>query len=81
AERDERLEQMNRELLEANRIKSEFLAMMGHELKTPLHAIRGFSQLLLEEIDGPLTVKQREDIRAVLGSGDHLLELIDNILR
>ncbi len=81
AERDERLEQMNRELLEANRVKSEFLAMMGHELKTPLHAIRGFSQLLLEEIDGPLTAKQREDIQAVLGSGDHLLELIDNILR
>ena len=81
AERDERLERMNRKLLEANRVKSEFLAMMGHELKTPLHAIRGFSQLLLEEIDGPLTPKQREDIEAVLASGDHLLELIDNILR
>jgi signal transduction histidine kinase len=81
AERDERLERMNRKLLEANRVKSEFLAMMGHELKTPLHAVRGFSQLLLEEIDGPLTPKQREDIEAVLASGDHLLELIDNILR
>ncbi|MFQ6117323.1 MAG: sensor histidine kinase, partial [Candidatus Bipolaricaulia bacterium] len=81
AERDERLEQINKKLLEANRVKSEFLAMMGHELKTPLHAIRGFSQLLLEEIDGPLTPKQREDITAVLASGDHLLELIDNILR
>jgi len=81
AERDERLERINKKLLEANRVKSEFLAMMGHELKTPLHAIRGFSQLLLEEIDGPLTPKQREDIAAVLASGDHLLELIDNILR
>jgi len=81
AERDERLEQINKKLLEANRVKSEFLAMMGHELKTPLHSIRGFSQLLLEEIDGPLTPKQREDIAAVLASGDHLLELIDNILR
>jgi signal transduction histidine kinase len=74
AERDE-------QLMEANRVKSEFLAMMGHELKTPLHAIRGFSQLLLEGIDGPLTPKQREDIEAVLASGDHLLELIENILR
>jgi signal transduction histidine kinase len=66
AERDERLERMNRKLLEANRVKSEFLAMMGHELKTPLHSIRGFSQLLLEEIEGPLTSKQQEDIAAVL---------------
>ncbi|MGQ9477416.1 MAG: sensor histidine kinase [Candidatus Bipolaricaulia bacterium] len=74
AERDERLS-------EANRVKSEFLAMMGHELLTPLHAIRGFSQLLLEGIEGPLTAKQREDIEAVLSSGNHLLELIENILR
>lgn len=80
-ERNRRLEEMNRELARANKVKSEFLAMMGHELKTPLHAIRGFSQLLLEEIDGKLNAKQREDVAAILKSGDHLLELIDNILR
>jgi signal transduction histidine kinase len=74
AERDEKL-------LEANRVKSEFLAMMGHELKTPLHTIRGFSQFLLERIDGVLTPRQQEDIEAILASGNHLLELIDNILR
>ncbi len=74
AERDARLS-------EANRVKSEFLAIMGHELLTPLHAIRGFSQLLLEGIEGPLTAKQREDIEAILSSGNHLLELIENILR
>ena len=80
-ERNRRLEEMNRELARANKVKSEFLAMMGHELKTPLHAIRGFSQLLLEEIDGKLNEKQREDVAAILKSGNHLLELIDNILR
>ena len=74
AERDEKL-------LEANRLKSEFLAMMGHELKTPLHTIRGFAQFLLERIDGSLTPKQQEDIEAILASGNHLLELIENILR
>jgi signal transduction histidine kinase len=80
-ERDERLERINQQLRKANRVKSEFLAVMGHELKTPLHAIRGYSQLLLEEIDGPLTPAQREDIENILKSGDHLRALIDNILQ
>ncbi|HED03915.1 MAG TPA: HAMP domain-containing histidine kinase [Candidatus Fraserbacteria bacterium] len=81
AERDSRLEKINRELRQANRIKSEFLAVMGHELKTPLHAIRGYSQLLLEGVDGPLTAGQREDLASITASSDHLRELIDNILR
>lgn len=80
-ERNRRLEQINAELIKANRAKSDFLAMMSHELKTPLHAIRGYSQLLLEGVDGPLTQAQREDLENILKSGDHLLELIDNILR
>ncbi len=80
-ERNRRLEQINAELVKANRAKSDFLAMMSHELKTPLHAIRGYSQLLLEGVDGPLTQAQRDDIENILKSGDHLLELIDNILR
>jgi len=80
-ERNRRLEQMNADLVKANRAKSDFLAMMSHELKTPLHAIRGYSQLLLEGVDGPLTQAQREDLENILNAGDHLLELIDNILR
>ncbi len=81
SERNRRLEQMNADLVKANRAKSDFLAMMSHELKTPLHAIRGYSQLLLEGVDGPLTQAQREDVENILNAGDHLLELIDNILR
>lgn len=80
-ERNRRLEQINTELVKANRAKSDFLAMMSHELKTPLHTIRGYSQLLLEGVDGPITQAQREDLENILKSGDHLLELIDNILR
>lgn len=75
------LEQVNDKLTKANQVKSEFLAVMGHELKTPLHAIRGFSQLLLQGVDGPITDEQRHDLKAILSSGDHLLVLIDNILR
>jgi signal transduction histidine kinase len=80
-ERKRQLEEINAALVKANHAKSDFLAMMSHELKTPLHAIRGYSQLLLEELDGPLTQAQRDDLQNILNSGDHLLQLIDNILR
>ena len=80
-ERDERLERINEQLRRANRVKSEFLAVMGHELKTPLHAIRGYAQLLLEGIDGPLTPEQREDLENILRSSEHLRALIDNVLQ
>mgnify|MGYP006277468807 CR=1 FL=1 len=80
-ERDERLERVNEELRRANQVKSEFLAVMGHELKTPLHAIRGYAQLLKEGIDGPVTDAQREDLDNIVTSGDHLRALIDNILQ
>ncbi len=79
-ERDERLEQVNEELRRANQVKSEFLSVMGHELKTPLHAIRGYAQLLKEGIDGPVTDAQDEDLDNIVTSGDHLRALIDNIL-
>lgn len=80
-ERKHQLEEINAALVKANRAKSDFLAMMSHELKTPLHAIRGYSQLLLEGVDGSLTKAQREDLENILNAGDHLLQLIDNILR
>ncbi len=80
-ERKRQLEQINAQLVKANRAKSDFLAVMSHELKTPLHAILGYSQLLLEGVDGSLTQAQRDDLENILKSGNHLLELIDNILR
>lgn len=80
ARRNEELQRVNAELSTAYRAKSEFLAMIGHELKTPLHSVRGYCQLLLEGVDGPLTAEQRADIHAVLAAGNHLLSLIDNIL-
>lgn len=80
ARRNDELQRVNTELRSAYRAKSEFLAMIGHELKTPLHSVRGYCQLLLEGLDGPLTAEQRADIHAVLAAGNHLLSLIDNIL-
>ncbi len=65
---------------EASRAKSEFLANMSHELRTPLNAIIGFSEMLLRGVAGPLTGRQAEYVHDILESGDHLLNLINDIL-
>ncbi|MBA2683669.1 MAG: CHASE3 domain-containing protein, partial [Gemmatimonadaceae bacterium] len=65
---------------EANRAKSLFLTTMSHELRTPLNAIGGYVDLLALEIRGPLVEPQREDLRRIKKSGQHLLSLINDIL-
>jgi two-component system NtrC family sensor kinase len=60
--------------------KSQFLANMSHELRTPLNAIIGFSELLEQELPGPLTTDQREFVGFVLSGGRHLLTVINDIL-
>lgn len=66
---------------EANRAKSEFLANMSHELRTPLNAIIGFSDLIKEELYGPLGhEKYAEYAEDIHSSGNHLLNLIDDVL-
>lgn len=74
------LETANLGLLEANRMKSQFLANVSHELRTPLNSIIGFSELLQEQAFGPLNERQLQYVEYVHGSGGHLLQLINNIL-
>jgi len=80
AKRQEEIENKNRELKRANKLKSEFLANMSHELRTPLNSIIGFSDLLEKEIFGDLTKRQKEYVEDIRQSGEHLLELINDIL-
>ena len=64
----------------SSRAKSEFLTRMSHELRTPMNAIMGFSQLLELDRDHPLEPIQQSNVRHILKAGDHLLELINEIL-
>ncbi|MDB4939271.1 MAG: sensory box histidine kinase/response regulator [Labilithrix sp.] len=64
----------------ADRERAAFLAAVSHELRSPLNAILGFADILMEEVDGPLSPAAREEVEQIRGSGAHLLTLINDIL-
>jgi PAS domain S-box-containing protein len=64
----------------SNRLKSDFLALLSHEFRTPLQAIFGYTELLEREIHGPLTDSQRRDLQRIQQSQQLLLGLITTIL-
>ena len=80
AEANRQLEIRNREVERMSRLKSEFLASMSHELRTPLHTIIGFSDLLAEELKGPLNDAQKRFVQHIRTDSRHLLELISDTL-
>jgi PAS domain S-box-containing protein len=77
---NQQLEVRNREVERANQMKSQFLSSMSHELRTPMNAILGFSSLLREQNAGPLTEKQARYVEHIQRGGQHLLQLINDIL-
>jgi PAS domain S-box-containing protein len=74
------LELRNREVEQANQLKTEFLSNMSHELRSPLHTVIGFSELLAEETEGPLNEKQKRFISHIHKDSLHLLDLINDLL-
>lgn len=74
------LEQANMELLEADRLRSEFVANMSHELRTPLNSIIGFSGLLLKNRQQTLGGTDLNYAEKIHRNGKHLLSLINDIL-
>jgi len=83
AERDrftEALTQARDEAEEANKAKTRFLSAMSHELRTPLNSILGFAQLLENSQKNPLVEKQARHVGQIRRSGQHLLELINEVL-
>ncbi len=86
-ESQQALEQKNRDLevayqaaQESTRLKSEFLSTMSHELRTPLNAIIGYSELMIEGITGGLDDESRRMTTNIRDSGNHLLNLVNDIL-
>ncbi|MGE5396593.1 MAG: GAF domain-containing protein, partial [Chitinophagales bacterium] len=76
----EQLEQEKIKAEEANRLKSEFLANMSHELRTPLNSIIGYSQCVVDGLDGPVNLEQVKDLNRVISSAESLLHLINDVL-
>ena len=74
------IKKQNEKILEADKLKNEFLANISHELRTPLNAIIGFSEALSMKIFGPLNEKQEEYVTDIHVSGLHLLGMINEIL-
>ena len=79
-ERTKELERTNKELTNANELKGRFIANVSHELKTPLHSIIGFAEILLQKTFGDLTDKQQKYLTTIFTSGKHLFHLVNNIL-
>lgn len=74
------IKEQNEKILEADKIKNEFLANVSHELRTPLNSILGFSDILSAQLYGNLNSKQEEYINDIKVSATHLLGMINEIL-
>jgi len=74
------LRAVNVRLEHASRAKSEFLANMSHELRTPLNAILGFTEMILDELYGPVPSELKEPLADIQTNGAHLLRLINDVL-
>jgi signal transduction histidine kinase len=79
-QRTAQLQNANQALEKAIRARDTFLANMSHELRTPLTAILGMSEILEEQLRGPLNERQMHFIRNIYSSGEHLLQLINDVL-
>jgi len=74
------LEESNRQIQEANRLKSDFLARMSHDLRTPMNAIVGYTRILQRKAKDVLDQRQYGNLTNIRTSADHLLSLINDIL-
>jgi len=79
-ERNRQLEQRNADVERSSRLKTEFLSSVSHELRSPLHTIIGFADLLAEELEGPLNDRQKRFVTNIRDDSGHLLAIINDLL-
>jgi PAS domain S-box-containing protein len=78
---DEALEAARREAERANAAKTDFLAKVSHEVRTPLNAIIGFAEVMMEERFGPIgSERYKEYLKDIHTSGEHVLSLVNDLL-
>jgi len=80
AERTQALTVANEKLEEASKLKSQFLANVNHELRTPVSAIIGYARLVLRATEGQIPQLQRENLQDLLNNAERLLAQIDSLL-
>jgi signal transduction histidine kinase len=80
AQQNELLRRQRFEVEQASALKSQFLANMSHEFRTPLNAILGYTQMLMQGVTGALTEEQHTDLERIDSNGRHLMGLINDIL-
>lgn len=74
------LEKANRDLRQLDQLKSTFLANMSHELRTPMNSIIGYTDLLIDGVDGPVNPEQAKSLEKIASNSRYLLQLINDIL-
>lgn len=80
AHQQAQIEVQNQELIKAYRLKSEFIATISHELRTPMNAIMGFSQLLLRQYPDPLSDQQLDMVQRIFDNSRNLLTMVNEVL-
>jgi signal transduction histidine kinase len=74
------LDTQAQQLRQATELKSRFLAYMSHEFRTPLASIRSLARLLLDRVDGPLTVEQEKQVQFIQSTSAEFAEMINDLL-
>jgi signal transduction histidine kinase len=80
AQQRAQIEIQNHKLVEVSELKSQFLATISHELRTPMNAIMGFSQLLLQQYPDSLTGSQTDMVERIFNNSQNLLEMLNEVL-
>ncbi len=78
--KNRQIEEQSKRVMEASRLKSQFLANMSHELRTPLNAVLALSEILGNEMSGPLNEEQAKQVGIINRAGKSLLRLINDVL-
>src|SRR5258706_4220140 len=78
--KEQDLEKRTAELIQANTQRSQFVASMTHELRTPIHGVQGLADVIAAGVYGPVTDKQKDACASIKRSAQSLLALVDDVL-